>query len=166
MIFTYRNVPVFLFQLLLGNEFFDLIDRYCLINRPSCTFVLAPPVTDRSAYNRKRIFMFDQFQGIHIPAIRSHLNISLNRKVCRARCFTWRCPRLIAVYLCMVSVIRIPLIPAPFHIIRKQRFRVFNLAVFCAKLLSQLCRSYRTDFNALPARYALCALHMRSVSRP
>ena len=56
-------------KLLFGNKLLNLIDRHRLINRSSCTDILAAPVADGAADSRERIFRLNQLQRIHVFAL-------------------------------------------------------------------------------------------------
>ena len=150
-------------ELLLRNEFLDLINGNSLIHRAPRAGILAAPVADRAAHGREWIVLFDQLQCIQVTPLRRHLYVALHRQVRRARGLARRCAGLIAVDLRMVPVIRIPFVAPPLLRIRKKRFRVLDLAVLRAQLLAQFGRAHRTDFHALSAGHAFLFFHVGPV---
>ena len=160
MVLTERNISVLLVNLLLCYKLLDLINGHRFINSAPRTLILAAAITDGAAHSRERIILFDELQSVHISAFCCHLDIALHREMRRTGCLARRCARLVAVDLCMISVVRIPFISSPLLRIRKKRLRVLDLAVLCTQLLSKFRRTHRTDLDTFSARHAFLFLHM------
>ena len=160
MVLTERNISVLLVNLLLCYKLLDLINGHRFINSAPRTLILAAAITDGAAHSRERIILFDELQSVHISAFCCHPDIALHREMRRTGCLARRCTRLVAVDLCMISVVRIPFIPSPLLRIRKQRLRISDLTVLCTQFLPKFRRAYRTNLDAFSARNAFLFLHM------
>ena len=95
----------------------------------------------------------------------SSLNIALYGKMSRTGSLTRRCTGVIAVDFGMIPVIRSPFVRSPFFRIRKQGFRIGNLALFCTQLLPKFGSAYWTDLHTLTTGNAFACFHMGTVGR-
>ena len=152
-------------QILLGDKLLDCIDGNRLVNGASGAGILAASVTDTSADSRERILLLDESQCLLVFALGSLLQITLYRNVRRTGRLTRSRTGLVAVDPVVVAVIRIPLVLAPLHCIRKFLLRICNLsAVLGAELLSQSGRTCRAILHTSATCHTFLRIHMRHIS--
>ena len=131
-----RDITGRCIQVFLSDEFLDRIDRYGLVEQASCTCVFAALVADSAADRRERIVLFDQCQSIRISSLSRQLEITLNGDVGRAGGLARSCAGVIAVDAVIITIVLIPLVFTPGHVIREFMFRIGHRAILRAKLLS------------------------------
>ena len=159
--YHWRDVLVLILEILCCDERLDIVDSKGFINRASCALELAVLVADSAAYCRERVVSLDQLEGFLIFASACHINVTLDSNVKRARSLT-RCStcRPCLDYAVLILVVPVPLILRPYIVARKFLFRVFDLAVLCAELLTESDSAGRADFYALAASYALLSIYL------
>ena len=153
-------------QVLLCNELLDLIDLKRTVDLAARACVLAVLSADASADRRERVILLDELQSVGILAIRCHFDIALDGDVGRtchlAGCRTGR-PGLDGPVL--IAVILVPLLFAPWRIVRELMTRILDGAVLRAQFLAKTNGAGRTCFNTLAAGYALFGIAFRGVCR-
>ena len=150
----------------MSEELFNVVDSDSLVNRASCTRLLAALVTDMTANSGERVFLFDKRERLVVSSLRRHFEITLNSDMRGARRLTRSGTRFVGVDSVFISVFGLPLFTAPFNRIGKLLTRVFNLAaVLLTELLSELERACGAVLNTAAARNAVLLLYVCNVSR-
>ena len=73
----------------------------------------------------------------------------------------------IAVYLCILAIMRVPVVGCPAGLVGQERQRIGHVApILPAELLAELCRADRADLHTLAAGHTLISVDMRTVCRP
>ena len=104
-------------HVLLGNEFFYIVNRYRIVNIAACAGVLAEFWAHSTAYGREGVLLFYKLKRFLISALGGKLYVSLNGDVSRAVClarrracfndvFTIFAPVLVPVLLCPDLIVR------------------------------------------------------------
>ncbi len=153
-----RRLP----QLLLGNEFLNLVNGDRIVNAAAGAGILAPPVADPPANRREGVIGLDQLKGVPIPALGGQLDIALNRHMGGALGLAGR--GAVADHLGAVgSVVLVVILAAPELFGRTAVRRFFRLGSHGAELPSQLYRIHLAGFHALAAGHASVLIHPRHV---
>ena len=79
----FGNEAVFGLQILLGNEFFDIVDGNGRIDAPAGAGVLARFVADAAADGREGVLFLDELESLGIAALRGELYVALHRNMRR-----------------------------------------------------------------------------------
>ena len=79
-----RDIRLYAFEILLGDEFFDFVDSKCLIYRTAGAGIFAAAVADMTTDGGEGVILLDELQSIQITSFFRQLDITLNGDVCRA----------------------------------------------------------------------------------
>ena len=78
-----RHVALVGMQLLLCDEFLDLVDGNGAVHAAAGAGLFAAAVADVAADGGEGVLFFDELERIHVAAFGSHADIALNGNVCR-----------------------------------------------------------------------------------
>ena len=111
-------------QILLGDEFFHLVDGDCLVDGTAGTGVLTAAVAYAAAHSGEWVFLLNQGKGVTVAPLGRHFQIALHGNMRRAGGFARRRAGIVAVDAVVIPVILVPLFRAPFHRVGKLLLRI------------------------------------------
>lgn len=157
--YHFGNVSGLCVQILLCNEFLDIVDCDSLINSSARASRLATLVADATADCRERVVLLDESKSFSVFAFFCFADVTLNCDVSRASNLARRSTRFIAVDAVVVAVVFIPLVRTPAEIVGKLVLWILDFALLGAKFLSEFDCACGAIFDAFAASHAFVLLH-------
>ena len=145
-------------KILLGDEFFDIVDCDGRVDVAARACVLACLVADAAADCRERVFFLYKLKRLGVSSLSGELNIALNGNVRRALCLAGRRAGLhdVGAGCAVIDVVAL-LIPGHFLI---RLICVGDMRIGGAQLLAELYGVGLAVFNALAAGDALVLINL------
>ena len=145
-------------KILLGDEFFDIVDSNGRVDVAARACVLACLVADAAADCRERVFFLYKLKRLGVSSLSGELNIALNGNVRRALCLAGRRAGLhdVGAGCAVIDVVAL-LIPGHFLI---RLICVGDMRIGGAQLLAELYGVGLAVFNALAAGDALVLINL------